>query len=336
MRPSSSRTSPSSVTNSPVAPAASTNAATVVDPGDERRLRQHLGPPRLPGHHGDRRDARLGRLTGAGIDEVVQGALAAPPRPAQLGARRDRALRRTRAVRCGRSRAGRRRRRPSRAARGASPRARRSPPMFTSTPVTPGTPATSSSPDTSSAAAPLPMPPRSMATPTGSRTADTSESSSTSPQPGTPAAIRSSRRHPRPDIRPVHRRVRPRRSRGRTRRPRARRARSGRSARRCHATTSTARATNENVLGDTITGAPAASLSRHSSLVGRKRDQRASRTSRASAASVGEHRHGGVVGADREHLHVGAHRPESGRRRERGFGHCAHRTDVAKSRRSGT
>ena len=47
-----------------------------------------------------------------------------------------------------------------------------------------------------------------------------------------------------------------------------------------------ARASNENVLSDTTTGAPAASLSWHSSLVGRNRDQRASNTSSASAASA--------------------------------------------------
>src|SRR3954469_25081243 len=43
---------------------------------------------------------------------------------------------------------------------------------------------------------------------------------------------------------------------------------------------------SENVLRETTTGAPAAALSRHSSLVGRNRDQRASSASSASAASV--------------------------------------------------
>src|SRR4051794_22185525 len=43
---------------------------------------------------------------------------------------------------------------------------------------------------------------------------------------------------------------------------------------------------SEKVLGETTTGAPAAALSRHSSLVGRNRDQRASSASSASAASA--------------------------------------------------
>src|SRR6478672_12609538 len=66
---------------------------TVVDPGDERGFRQHLRSPRLPGHDRDRRQSRFRWLAGARVDEVVQRAVATRPRPAQLGARRDRALR---------------------------------------------------------------------------------------------------------------------------------------------------------------------------------------------------------------------------------------------------
>ena len=49
-----------------------------------------------------------------------------------------------------------------------------------------------------------------------------------------------------------------------------------------------------------------------------------------------ECRHRSFVGADREHLDVGAHRSEASWRRERGFGHRVHRTDVARTPRSGT
>ena len=77
----------------------------------------------------------------------------------------------------------------------------------------------------------------------------------------------------------------PRRSRGRSPRLRGRRAPSGRSDRRSSRHASTARAIRAKVSADTTTGAPPASLSRHSSLVGRKRDHRASRASRAVAAS---------------------------------------------------
>src|SRR3954468_21661125 len=66
--------------------------APVADAGDERRLGQHFGPPRFARHHRDRRHARVGRLAGPGIDEVVERARATGPAATQAGAGGDRTL----------------------------------------------------------------------------------------------------------------------------------------------------------------------------------------------------------------------------------------------------
>ena len=160
---------------------------------------------------------------------------------------------------------------------GASPRARRSPPRLTSTPRTPAYPG----------AEQLGRDGRPRRIPCRCRRGRARRRMAAAPRtrgrrarrprsPGRRAQARSPR---------SPRRARRRRSRGRSPPLRARRAPSGRSDLRCRATRRRRASISAKVSADTTTGAPPASLSRHSSLVGRKRDHRASRASRAVAAS---------------------------------------------------